>query len=58
VKWFRRRRPTVNVQQISREDIHTAHVWGLTLTEWFALTDVERADRRFHLALAPKLVDA
>ena len=58
IAWFRRRRPAVHVQQITREDIRTAYVWDLTLTQWYALTDEERVDRRFHLALAPKLVDA
>lgn len=48
----------MHVQQVTREDIRTAYVWDMTLTEWYALTDEERADRRFHLALAPKLVDA
>jgi hypothetical protein len=40
------------------EDILTASAWDMTLDEWFALTDQERRDKRFHLALAPKLVTA
>ena len=54
--WSRRRRPAVHVQKITREDINTASAWDMSLTEWFALTEQERRDKRFHLALAPKLV--
>jgi len=44
----------VHIQQVTREDITTAHAWGLTLTEWYALTDFERKECRRLITTAPK----
>ena len=36
------------------EDIRTAYVWGLTLTDWYNLPDTDRADRRRNITQAPR----
>lgn len=54
VSWFRRRRPAVHVQQITHEDIRTAHAWDMNLTQWFSLTDFERAECRRNIIAAPR----
>ena len=53
-KYFRRRRPTVLGKEVSWEDINAAQAWGLTLTEWFSLTDFERSECRRNITTAPK----
>lgn len=54
IAWFRRKRPTVHAQKVTRGDIITAHAWGLNLDEWFALTDFERAECRRNITAAPR----
>lgn len=54
IAWFRRKRPAVHVQQVTRGDIETAYAWGLTLDQWYALTDTQRAERRRDVTHAPR----
>ena len=58
LRFFRNRRPkhraTVFVQPVTREDIVTANAWGLTLTDWFGMTDFERAECRRNITAAPR----
>jgi len=53
IRWFRRRRPEPAAVKYAYADIMTAHAWRLTLTEWDALTDHERAECRRTLTAAP-----
>jgi hypothetical protein len=56
LKFFRRRRPAPRVDQptTTQGDIITAHAWDLTLTQWWALTDFERAECRRLVTTAPR----
>ena len=56
--FFRPRKPAVNIQQVTREDMVTAHAWGLKLTEWYALTDFERSECRRLITTAPHFEEA
>jgi hypothetical protein len=38
----------------TQEDIIAAHAWGLTLTQWWALSDFERAECRRLITTAPR----
>lgn len=49
-----RRRPQPAQPSLSRVDADTAYAWGLTLTDWYALTDTERADRRWNITQAKR----
>jgi len=52
---FKRRRPTHVAQPVTTQsDILTAHAWELTLTQWWALTDFERAECRRNVTVAPR----
>lgn len=54
MKWFRRRRPAPAPRiEITPADIAAAFVWGKDLSEWFALTDADRADKRHNITQAP-----
>ena len=51
---FKRRRPEPAAQVVTTQgDIITAHAWGLTLTQWHALTDHDRAECRRTVTVAP-----
>ena len=54
IRWFRRRRPEPVVVRYTEADILISHMWGLTLTQWDALTDHERAECRRTITAAPK----
>jgi hypothetical protein len=47
-----RRRPQPAQPNLTRADADTAYAWGLTLTDWYALTDTERADHRWNITHA------
>jgi hypothetical protein len=50
---FRRRRPEPVQPVTTQADIITAHAWQLTLTQWWALTDHDRAECRRTVTVAP-----
>lgn len=56
IRWFKRRRPAPTaVDPVTTQgDIITAHAWELTLTQWWALTDFERAECRRNVTVAPR----
>jgi hypothetical protein len=59
IRWFRRSRPDPAPHTVlTQADIVTAHAWGLTLSQWWGLTDFERAECRRNVATAPKFKEA
>ncbi len=54
-RFFKRRKPTHRAEpKTDRADIQTAYAWGLTLTQWHALTDFERQECRRNVTTAPR----
>ena len=55
IRWFRGRRPMPVPAEVvtTQGDIITAHAWGLTLTQWHALSDHDRAECRRTVTVAP-----
>jgi hypothetical protein len=60
LRFFKSRRPKhraeFTAQPITREDIAAANAWGLTLTDWYGMTDFERRECRRNITAAPKFV--
>ena len=57
IRFFKRRRPTVRVQQLSREqiaDMVVASAWELTTEQWERMTDHERRECRRTVTTAPR----
>jgi hypothetical protein len=55
IRLFKRRRPMPVQENVTTQgDIITAHAWGLTLTQWWALSDFERAECRRNITVAPR----
>jgi hypothetical protein len=54
IRIFKRRRPEPELVKYSQADIQTAYCWGLTLTQWHALTDHDRAECRRTVTAAPR----
>lgn len=54
IAWFRRQRPVFQSPAPCREDMETAYLWCLTLDQWEALTDFERAECRRNVTVAPR----
>lgn len=55
LKFFRRRRPAHRAEpSVTRSDINAAYAWCLTLDQWRALTDFERAECRRNITTAPR----
>lgn len=59
-KFFKSRSPkhrAAMCQPVTTQaDIITAHAWDLTLTQWWALSDFERAECRRNIVTAPRFV--
>lgn len=52
---FRRQSRPAPVQPVTTQgDILTAHAWELTLTQWWGMTDFERAECRRNVTVAPR----
>lgn len=52
---FKRRRPQHRADVVPEQsDILIAHAWKLTLDQWHALTDFERAECRRNVTVAPR----
>lgn len=50
IRWFRRRRPTHTVTtQLTLAEAVTIHKAGLTLDQWQALTNQQRANIRWRI---------
>jgi hypothetical protein len=49
----RKNTPVTEVPRVTVQDGVIAEAWGLSLTEWAALTDAERRDLRNRVAYAP-----
>jgi hypothetical protein len=54
IRIFKRRRPEPAIEITTQSDIVTAHAWGLTLLQWHALTDHDRAECRRTVTVAPR----
>lgn len=56
LRFFKRRRPAHRAERsmASQTDINTAHAWKLTLSQWWTLTDFERAECRRNVVAAPR----
>jgi len=55
IRLFKRRRPEPAAQVVTTQgDIITAHAWNLTLPQWHALSDYERAECRRTVTVAPR----
>jgi len=57
LKHFRKRRPVVQVRQLSREeiaDLVVASAWGMDESQWKSLSDFDRAECRRTITAAPR----
>ena len=53
IRLFKRRRPEPAAQVPADSDILTAYYWKLSLDDWHALTDHDRAECRRTVTVAP-----
>ena len=59
IRFFRSRRPKPVVEVVTTQaDIITAHAWDMNLTQWWALSDFERAECRRLIVAAPRFEEA
>jgi hypothetical protein len=54
IRIFKRRRPEPAPVKVAHSEIMFAYYWGLTLLQWHALTDHDRAECRRTVTVAPK----
>jgi len=57
IRFFRKRRPVVQVRQLSHgeiADLVVASAWDMTESQWQSLTDFDRAECRRTITAAPR----